>query len=88
MCERILIIQTAFLGDAVLTLPLIQKLKEKKVFYFWKLILFFRLLIDFEATRQLHFITIKLLDLQYKNVQLTKSSRLVCALTRREKVYQ
>lgn len=27
--EKILIIQTAFLGDAVLTLPMIQKLKEK-----------------------------------------------------------
>ena len=26
--ERILVIQTAFLGDAILTLPLIQKLKE------------------------------------------------------------
>ncbi|MCX6171097.1 MAG: glycosyltransferase family 9 protein [Ignavibacteriales bacterium] len=29
MQEKILIIQTAFLGDAVLTLPMIQKLKEK-----------------------------------------------------------
>ncbi len=29
MKEKILIIQTAFLGDAVLTLPMIQKLKEK-----------------------------------------------------------
>lgn len=28
--KKILVIQTAFLGDAVLTLPLIQKLKEKK----------------------------------------------------------
>ena len=28
MGERILIIQTAFLGDAILTLPMIQKLKE------------------------------------------------------------
>ncbi len=28
MAERILIIQTAFLGDAILTLPMIQKLKE------------------------------------------------------------
>ncbi len=27
--ERILVIQTAFIGDAVLTLPMIQKLKEK-----------------------------------------------------------
>ncbi len=29
--EKILVIQTAFLGDAVLTLPMIQKLKEKFV---------------------------------------------------------
>lgn len=29
MEEKILVIQTAFLGDAVLTLPMIQKLKEK-----------------------------------------------------------
>ena len=29
MQEKILVIQTAFLGDAVLTLPMIQKLKEK-----------------------------------------------------------
>ena len=28
MHERILVIQTAFLGDAILTLPMIQKLKE------------------------------------------------------------
>lgn len=28
--EKILVIQTAFLGDAVLTLPMIQKLKEQK----------------------------------------------------------
>ncbi len=27
--EKILIIQTAFIGDAILTLPMIQKLKEK-----------------------------------------------------------
>lgn len=29
MKEKILVIQTAFLGDAILTLPMIQKLKEK-----------------------------------------------------------
>ena len=29
MQEKILVIQTAFLGDAVLTLPMIQKLKDK-----------------------------------------------------------
>ncbi|KAF0216874.1 MAG: heptosyltransferase [Ignavibacteria bacterium] len=28
LMKKILVIQTAFLGDAILTLPLIQKLKE------------------------------------------------------------
>ena len=29
MTKRVLIIQTAFLGDAILTLPMVQVLKEK-----------------------------------------------------------